>query len=162
MLFVRMAIPLLRVPGTTKRPTMYFFHMFVRFAHLRESCQAEPAVVRLAVGTLDVEASVDSDARCFALGAEFAADTCKILAQSCVVWVATTLALFADFSAVELRFAGGAVDGQADWADHFVCSLDCGEVLVAVRCGAANELVRILSALRGDDILEERSICYWR
>jgi hypothetical protein len=75
-----MAIPLLRVPRTTIRPTVCSVHMSVRIAHSGESHQAEPAVVRLAYRTLDVEAAVDPDARRVASRAEFAADARQVLA----------------------------------------------------------------------------------
>ena len=137
---------LLRLEAATKRSPMRSFHVFVRLAHGVVISQAEPAVVGSAAGTLDMEASVDSDAGCVAARAEFSADTLEIVLQSFVLWIAASLALCACFSEVVLRLAGCAVDGEAFWADYLVHAFDDGEVLVAVRAGAVDELVGILLA----------------
>ena len=135
--------------------------MGVGVAHVIEMRQAEPAVVDSAAGTLDVEASGDSDAWCAAARAELAADALEIPLQSLVVWIAAELALFARFSEVVLRFAGGAVDGEALRANDFAHAFDGREVLVAVVSGAVNEVVGILLALSLDGVLEEGSVHDW-
>ena len=136
-------------------------HVLIGLAHVVEMGQAEPAVVDSAAGTLDVEASGDSDAWCAAARAELAADALEILLQGLVLRIAAPLALFACFSEVVLRLAGGAVDGEALWADDPVNALDDGEVLVAILSGAVDEVVGILLAFSSDGVLEEGSVRDW-
>ena len=112
-----------------------------------------------ATRALDVEATIDSDAGCVAARTVLAADALEIPPQSCVVRIATPLALFARFSEVVLRFAGGTVDGEAFWTDDFAHAFDSGEVLVAVWSGAMDEVVRVLLALSSDSVLEEFAVC---
>ena len=123
--------------------------------------QADPAVVSPAARALDMEASVDSDAWCAATGTELAADALEVPLQSFVVWIAAELALLACFAEVVLRFAGGAVDGEALRANDFAHAFDGREVLVAVVSGAVNEVVGILLALSLDGVLEEGSVHDW-
>jgi hypothetical protein len=118
--------------------------------------------VDFAARTLDVEAAVDPDAWCAAARTELAADALEIPLQSFVVWIAAELALLARFAKVVLRFAGGAVDGEALGADDFAHAFDNGEMLVAIVSGAVDEIVGILLALSFDGVLEERSVRDWR
>ena len=149
------------IETTSKRPLVCPIHVGVGLAHGVEMGQAEPAVVDSAAGTLDVEAAVDSDAWCVAASTELAADALEILLQGLVLRIAASLALFACFSEVVLRLAGGAVDGNALWADNFAHVLDDGEVLVAVLSGAVDEVIRILLAFASDSVLEQGTVRDW-
>ena len=102
-----------------------------------------------------------SDTRCVAASTELAADALEILLQGLVLRIAASLALFACFSEVVLRLAGGAVDGNALWADNFAHVLDDGEVLVAVLSGAVDEVIRILLAFASDSVLEQGTVRDW-
>jgi hypothetical protein len=124
--------------------------------------QTEPAVVNSAARALNVEAAVDPDAWCVAARTELAADALEILLQGLVLRIAAPLALFACFSEVVLRLAGGAIDGNALWADDFADALDDGEVLVAVLPGAVDEVIGILLGFSNDGVLEERPVRDWR
>lgn len=135
--------------------------MLVGLAHGLEMGQAEPAVVNSAARALDVEAAVDPDAGRVAARAELAADALEIPPQGLVLGIAASLALFACFSEVVLRLAGGAVDGEAFRADDFVDAFDNGEMLVAVWSGAVDEVVGILLAFSSDGVLEEGSVRDW-
>lgn len=149
------------VERTAERSPVCLVHVGVGLAHRLEMSQAEPAVVDPAARALDVEASIDPDARCGAARTELAADALEIPLQSFVVWITAGLALLASLSEVILRLAGGAVDGEALWADDFAHAFNDGEVLVAVVSGAVDEIVGILLALSLDGVLEERSEHKW-
>ena len=112
---------------TPKWPPVCHIHVGVGLAHGVEVSKKEPVVVDSAAGTLDVEGAVDSDAWCVAARTELAADALEILLQGLVLRIAASLALFACFSEVVLRLAGGTVDGEALWADDLVNALDDGE-----------------------------------
>ena len=140
---------------------MCSIHVLVGLAHGVEMGQTEPAVVNSAARALDVEAAVDSNAGCVAARTELTADALEILLQGLVLRIAAPLALFACFSEVVLRLAGGAVDGEALWADDPVNALDDGEVLVAILSGAVDEVVGILLAFSSDGVLEEGSVRDW-
>ena len=111
--------------------------------------------MRLAAGALHVEAAIDPYAGCVAARTELSADALEILLQSFVLWIAATLALLACFSEVVVRFAGGAVDCEAFWADCLVHAFDDGKVLVAVLPSAVDISIGVLLALSGDGVFEE-------
>jgi len=111
--------------------------------------------VRLAAGALHVEAAIDPYAGCVAARTELSADALEILLQSVFLWIAATLALLARFAEVVLRFAGGAVDSEAFWADCLVHAFDDGKVLVAVLPSAVDISIRVLLALTGNGVLEK-------
>lgn len=152
---VRVHFPLL---PHAKRTTVFSIHVGVRVAHVVGVRQAKPAVVHMAPRALNVEAAINLHTRSVAARAKLAADVFEISVQSFIVRVAAASALFASLAKVKLRLASCAVDRKAGGADDLVHSFRCSDVLVAIWSSAADEIVRVLLAVRSDGIFEKGAI----